>query len=58
VGQHDGMSQLFTITTKIISDKQVGQPSRNKLKSLNEEAKNLFRKRVGQHKSEWWVNMV
>jgi len=25
VGQHAGMSQLFTITTKIISDKQVGQ---------------------------------
>jgi methionine aminopeptidase len=42
--------------TQCFSKKTGGSTSRNKLKSMNEGAKNLFRKGVGQHGSESTVS--
>jgi len=61
VGQHAGMTSVNKISKKVIAKKQVGQhPGIIKLKMFEIKKRGWVNitGMVGQHKTEWWVNML
>ena len=61
MGQHAGMTSVNKTSKKVIAKKQVGQhPGIIKLKMFEIKKRGWVNitGMVGQHKTEWWVNML